>query len=77
MFPEMTLPAPATVPPMSAPSPLSMCNPAPWFGIGEVPSAESPIVFAWNFADSIVRKHENYSKTGGRFIVPLPELREL
>jgi hypothetical protein len=35
------------------------------------------VVFAWNFADSIVRKHETYTKTGGRFIVPLPELREL
>ncbi|HEX2658997.1 MAG TPA: class I SAM-dependent methyltransferase [Polyangia bacterium] len=35
------------------------------------------VVFAWNFADSIIKKHETYSKTGGRFIVPLPELREL
>jgi SAM-dependent methyltransferase len=35
------------------------------------------VVFAWNFADSIIKKHETYSNTGGRFIVPLPELREL
>ena len=35
------------------------------------------VVFAWNFADSIVKKHVEYNKGGGRFIVPLPELREI
>ncbi len=35
------------------------------------------IIFAWNFADSIVRKHTDYSARGGRFIVPLPDFQEL
>ena len=33
------------------------------------------VILAWNFAESIMRKHESYLLSGGRFIVPLPELR--
>ena len=33
------------------------------------------VILAWNFADSIIRKHEKFLMMGGRFIVPLPELR--
>jgi len=35
------------------------------------------LVLAWNFADPIMRKHDRYKdkETGGKFIVPLPELR--
>jgi hypothetical protein len=32
------------------------------------------IIFAWNFADSIVKKFPDFS---GKFIVPLPTLRRL
>lgn len=39
--------------------------------------ADCCVVFAWNFADSIIKKHVDYTKSGGRFIVPLPELREI
>jgi hypothetical protein len=35
------------------------------------------VVFAWNFADSIVKKHAAFLEGGGHFIVPLPELREV
>lgn len=35
------------------------------------------VVFAWNFADSIVAKHTAYTQSGAHFIVPLPELREI
>ncbi len=35
------------------------------------------IVFAWNFSDSIVRKHTEFSARGGQFIVPLPNFQEL
>jgi SAM-dependent methyltransferase len=35
------------------------------------------IVFAWNFADSIAAKHASFTAGGGRFLVPLPELREI
>ena len=33
------------------------------------------IILAWNFAESIMRKHAKFLLSGGRFIVPLPELR--
>ena len=33
------------------------------------------IILAWNFTDSIMQKHEKFLLSGGRFIVPLPELR--
>ena len=33
------------------------------------------VVLAWNFADSIIAKHRAFLDAGGRFIVPLPELR--
>lgn len=35
------------------------------------------VVLAWNFADSIVEKHKRFSDEGGRFIIPIPELRVL
>jgi len=34
------------------------------------------VVFAWNFADSILNKHVAYTQNGGHFLVPLPEFRE-
>lgn len=34
------------------------------------------VIFAWNFADSIIKKNTNFSAAGGRFIVPLPRLQE-
>lgn len=33
------------------------------------------MVLAWNFADSIISKERSFSEHGGRFIVPLPEVR--
>lgn len=33
------------------------------------------VILAWNFADSIMKKHKKFLTLGGRFIVPLPELR--
>lgn len=33
------------------------------------------VVLAWNFADSIIARHARYAAEGGRFIVPLPEVR--
>jgi SAM-dependent methyltransferase len=35
------------------------------------------VIFAWNFADSIIAKHTRYQTSGGRFLIPLPELREI
>jgi SAM-dependent methyltransferase len=33
------------------------------------------VVLAWNFADSIIARHARFAEAGGRFIVPLPEVR--
>jgi hypothetical protein len=34
------------------------------------------VILAWNFADSIMANHKKYIDNGGKFIVPLPELKE-
>jgi len=33
------------------------------------------IVLAWQYADPIIKKHANYISAGGKFVVPLPELK--
>ncbi len=33
------------------------------------------VVLAWNFADAIVAKNGDFLRRGGRFVVPLPEVR--
>lgn len=33
------------------------------------------IILAWNFAESIIKNHTRFHELGGRFIVPLPEVR--
>lgn len=33
------------------------------------------ILLAWNFADEIVKKQSEYEKLGGRFILPVPEVK--
>ena len=32
------------------------------------------IILAWNFAESIMRRHSEFVRSGGRFIVPLPRV---
>ena len=33
------------------------------------------LILAWNFAEPIMAKHQAFHDCGGRFIVPLPEVR--
>jgi len=34
-------------------------------------------LFAWNFAEEIVAQRSDYRQTGGRFVIPVPEVRVL
>lgn len=33
------------------------------------------IIFAWRFADIIIKKHQSFLDNGGKFIIPLPEFK--
>ena len=33
------------------------------------------LILAWNFAEPIMAKHQAFRDSGGRFIVPLPEVQ--
>jgi hypothetical protein len=35
------------------------------------------VILAWNYADAIIERHRAYQAQGGRFIVPLPQLKVL
>ena len=32
------------------------------------------LILAWNFSDPIMKNNQAYSKTGGKFIIPLPKI---
>ena len=33
------------------------------------------LILAWNFADSIIEKNSEFTESGGKFIIPLPNLQ--
>lgn len=41
----------------------------------ETDGATHMLVLAWNFADEIMRQMSTFSARGGRFVIPIPELR--
>lgn len=63
-------------------SPLKQGLFSPGYHIPVVPSAaiaerkpDYLVILAWNFADSIIAKNAEFTKHGGRFIVPVPSVR--
>lgn len=63
-------------------SPLKQGLFSPGFHIPVYPSSkiyetkpDYVVILAWNFADSVIAKHEAFLNAGGRFVVPLPEMR--
>jgi SAM-dependent methyltransferase len=62
-------------------SPLKQGRYSPGFHIPVVPSSwlyeperrpDAVVILAWNFAESIMAKHQRFREAGGRFIIPLP-----
>ena len=39
--------------------------------IGDKP--DYGIIFAWNFADEIMKNNKDFHDKGGKFIIPIPE----
>jgi len=35
------------------------------------------VILAWQFAEAIIKKHERFVKEGGKFVVPLIDLKVL
>ncbi len=65
-------------------SPLKQGLYTPGHHLSVVPSAylndpahrpDYALILAWNFAESIMKKHEPFRAAGGHFIVPLPHLK--
>jgi hypothetical protein len=60
---ERTLEGPGYAIPVGRPQMLLEKNPA------------AVVVFAWRYADAIVKGNAAYLNAGGRFIIPLPDVR--
>lgn len=47
----------------------------PWDFTAESQFPDYIVLFAWAFTDEVIKKRRDYLKQGGKFIIPLPEVR--
>lgn len=47
----------------------------PWSRVEEGPRPDYALLFAWSFMKEVVTKRADYLRAGGKFIVPLPEVK--
>lgn len=47
----------------------------PWDFTEESQFPDYIVLFAWAFTDEVIKKREDYLRQGGKFIIPLPEVR--
>jgi len=47
----------------------------PWDFVRESKTPDYIILFAWSFTDEVIKKRQDYIKNGGKFIIPLPQVR--
>lgn len=46
-----------------------------WDDVKEAKIPDYAVLFAWAFADEVIKKRDDYLQQGGKFIIPLPEVR--
>ena len=47
----------------------------PWEFTAESEFPDYIVLFAWAFTDEVIKKRQDYLKKGGKFIIPLPEVK--
>ncbi len=47
----------------------------PWEFSAESEFPDYIVLFAWAFTDEVIKKRQDYLKKGGKFIIPLPEVK--
>ncbi len=46
-----------------------------WDFVKESKFPDYAVLFAWAFTDEVIKKRQDYIKEGGKFIIPLPQVR--
>jgi len=46
-----------------------------WNYLNEVKFPDYAVLFAWAFTDEVIKKRQDYLQRGGKFIIPLPEVK--
>ena len=47
----------------------------PWDFVKESKFPDYVVLFAWAFTDEVIKKRQDYIQNGGKFIIPLPQVR--